>query len=51
MELRDAHMIRSAWGNKPCPHGITVKETISGEPTGNKVCIDCGKVFQPDPAR
>ena len=50
MQFRDVQMIRQRWvakGSPSCDHTYLDDEYIMDLPTGDKVCLNCGRTFTP----
>ena len=45
MQRKTAEKLRSDWGDVTCYHPMTDHEYIANIPTGNAVCLICGKAF------
>ena len=50
MEYKDFEQTRKSWGDKPCNHPSTVKETHAymGCSTGEYICTQCGRFADDD---
>ena len=48
MQYKKAQGLQKAWGNKPCDHPEFDKEYMLGMNTGDLVCTQCGRSFDPE---
>lgn len=46
MEHHDGLELRRNWGDRPCNHQQLALEFFDETPTGDYLCVTCGKVFE-----